>query len=380
MQFLESFQLLHRRAISEGDMPNMILSTGSISPSPCSESPEVLQITYPVLKSTPSVSGSVTPVFVSLEPALPSFSSYRRENNHLRQLNGKLAVDLADVTNDLSQTRDKLYTEMTTLARFQNQVARSVEHIQKLEIRLQRFAGLLVDIGIPYFTVQRISDALDSDPGKAGHMLVDAIGEVVHDPEALPSGLKPVVGQCEPERYQSALHRTLSLRRKARAQKKVSKFCKRLFQEDDPHLDTVTPSSSNSSSAYNLLGPARQDALITRRLEAKEASARHVFVGPPVQHGLPLSIPASGVSATTSVSGSVVQFQRPANSSLPPKVRPSISELHISRRCAVLGGIDHNVPQLYAEPADPEQDECEDHNARPMVTLSQDLIEVRQII
>ncbi|KAJ8590236.1 hypothetical protein M405DRAFT_766611, partial [Rhizopogon salebrosus TDB-379] len=155
---------------------------------------------------------------------------------------------------------------MTRPARFQNQVARSVEHIQKLEVRFQRFAGLLVDIGIPYFTVQRISGALDSDPGKAGHILVDAIGEVVHDPEALLSNLKPVVAQREPERYQSALHRTLGLRRKARAQKKVSKFRKRLFQEDGPHPDTVTPSSSDLSSVCNLVGPVRQhaDALITR--------------------------------------------------------------------------------------------------------------------
>ncbi|KAG2355174.1 hypothetical protein BDR07DRAFT_1381687 [Suillus spraguei] len=260
--------------------------------------------------------------------------------------NSELAADLADVTNDLSRTRNELYTEMTKLARFQHQLAHS-------------------------------------DLGAADHILVDAIGDAVHDPETLLSSLKPavidhpVIGQ-----YQSALHMTLSARRKVRAQKKVSKFWKRLAQEDDRYTDTVTPSTSNISSVRETLTPDRQhavDSLIARRREANAGSARDVFGGTSVQGGLVLPISASDVgSATSSGSGSTVQLQH----TIPSRARFSISELRRRSTPVVLGDIDLNVssssdgpPEVESELEDPEQDESDDQNARPTVTLSQDLIQ-----
>ncbi|KAG0693397.1 hypothetical protein DFH29DRAFT_964232 [Suillus ampliporus] len=406
MRFFKSFRLLHRRTRSEGDVSRMASSPASSTGSSCSA--EFPQIQYARPTSSNLISGSAAPVFVSLEYSLPSFDpaqlyqprpthpldTYTNDCIHqsdndvfrLRQVNADLAADLADVTNDLSRTRNELYTEMTKLARFQHQLARGMDHIQKLETRFQRLAGLLVDIGIPYFTVQRISDALDSDLGTADHMLVDAIGDAVHDPEALLSSLKPaVVGQPVPEHYQSALHMTLSVRRKVRMQKKVSKFWKRLAQEDDRYADTVTPSSSDISSVRESLSPARQhavDALIARRREANAASARHIFGELSVQGGLVLPGSASGVSsAATSTSGSTVQLQHHANTP-PSRARFSISELRRRSTPMVLGDIDLNVSQssdgpleAETEPGDPQQDESEDLNARPTVTLSQDLIQ-----
>ncbi|KAG2355453.1 hypothetical protein BDR07DRAFT_1613664 [Suillus spraguei] len=405
MRFFKSFRLLHRRTRSEGDVSHMISSPPSSTGSSCST--EFRQAQY--VRPTPSglINGSAAPVFVSLEASLPSFDPaqlyqprptrpldmHTASNScthqpeidafRLRQTNSELAADLADVTNDLSRTRNELYTEMTKLARFQHQLARTVDHIQKLELRFQRLAGLLVDIGIPYFTVQRISDALDSDLGAADHILVDAIGDAVHDPETLLSSLKPavidhpVIGQ-----YQSALHMTLSARRKVRAQKKVSKFWKRLAQEDDRYTDTVTPSTSNISSVRETLTPDRQhavDSLIARRREANAGSARDVFGGTSVQGGLVLPISASDVgSATSSGSGSTVQLQH----TIPSRARFSISELRRRSTPVVLGDIDLNVssssdgpPEVESELEDPEQDESDDRNARPTVTLSQDLIQ-----
>ncbi|KAG1731524.1 uncharacterized protein EDB91DRAFT_722597 [Suillus paluster] len=406
MRFFKSFRLLHRRTRSEGDVSRMVSPPASSTGS--SYSGEFLQMQYARPTSPNPISGLAAPVFVSLGSSLPSFDPaqlYQPRPTHLldtytnncihptdcdifrlRQANADLAADLADVTNDLSQTRNKLYTEMTKLARFQHQLARGMDHIQKLETRFQRLAGLLVDIGIPYFTVQRISDALDSDLGTVDHMLVDAIGDAVHDPEALLSSLKPaVVGQPVPEHYQSALHMTLSVRRKVRAQKKVSKFWKRLAQEDNRYADTVTPSSSDISSVREPLSPARQhavDALITRRREANASSARHIFGGPSMQGGLVLPGSASGVgSAATSASGSTVQLQRLANTPS-SSARFSISELRRRSTPVVLGDIDLNVSQssdepfeAETEPEDSQQGEYEDQDARPTVTLSQDLIQ-----
>lgn len=310
------------------------------------------------------------------------------ENDVLRQINVELALtaDLADITNDLSQTRNKLYTEMTRLSRFQHQVSRGVEHIQKLEVRFQRFTGLMVDIGIPYFTVQRISDALDSDFGTvAYHMMVDAIGEAIHDPETLLSSLKPVVvGQRAPGLYQSALYRTPSVRRKARAQKKITKFRKCLAPEDDHHAESVTASSSNTSFTREPLNHTCQpavDALIARTANAD--SDRLVF--PAVQDGLILAAPASGfVSDATSASGSTVRLQHPVHTFSPSNERFSISELRISRRRAFLGNTNLNIPQspIRSPETDAEsgqQNGCEEQSARPSVTLGRDLIEVRQI-
>ncbi|KAG1776936.1 hypothetical protein EV702DRAFT_295325 [Suillus placidus] len=404
MRFFKSFRLLHRRTRSEGDMSHMVSSPPLSTGSSCSM--EFRQIQY-VRPSTSSslISGPAVPVFVSLETSLPSFDPtqlyqprptrpldmctgsciHQPEGDvfRLRQTNAELAADLADVTNDLSRTRNELYTEMTKLARFQHQLARGMDHIQKLESRFQRLAGLLVDIGIPYFTVQRISDALDSDLGTADHILVDAIGDAVHDPEALLSSLKPaVIGHPVQEQYQSALHMTLSVRRKVRAQKKVSKFWKRLAQEDDRYADTVTPSSSNISSVREPLTPARQhavDALIARRREANTGTARYIFGGPSVQGGLVLPGSASDVgSAASSASGSTVQLQHTP----PSRARFSISELRRRSTPVVLGDIDLNVSQSSngplegePEPEDSEQDGSDDQNARPTVTLSQDLIQ-----
>jgi hypothetical protein len=265
-----------------------------------------------------------------------------------------------------------------------------MDHIQKLESRFQRLAGLLVDIGIPYFTVQRISDALDSDLGTTDRILVDAIDDAIHDPEALLSSLKPeVISHPVLGQYQSALHMTLSVRRKVRAQKKVSKFWKRLAQEDDRYADIVTPSSSNISSVREPLTPARQhavDSLIARRKEANAGSARYVFSGASVQGGLVLPVSASDVgSAASSASESTVQVQHTP----PSRTRFSISELCRRSTPVVLGDIDLNVfqssegpPEAEPEPEDSEhseQDGSDDQNARPTVTLSQDLIQVCQV-
>ncbi|KAG2153757.1 uncharacterized protein EDB93DRAFT_1134630 [Suillus bovinus] len=402
MRFFKSFRLLHRRTRSEGDVSHMVSSPPSSTGLSCSMEFRQAQYVKPISSSI--VSGSAAPVFVSLEASLPSFDpaqlyqprptpldTYTRTCIHqpesdvfrLRQTNAELADDLADVTNDLSRTRNELYTEMTKLARFQHQLARGMDHIQKLESRFQRLAGLLVDIGIPYFTVQRISDALDSDLGTADHILVDAIGDAVHDPEALLSSLKPaVIGKAVLEQYQSALHMTLSARRKVRTQKKVSKFWKRLAQEGDRHTDTVTPSSSNISSIREPLTPARQhavDSLAARRREANAGFGRYAFSGASVQCGLVLPVSASdGGSATSSASGSTVQLQHTP----PPRARFSISELRRRSPHVVLGDIDLNVSQLSDAPPevepeleDPEQDESDDQNVRPTVTLSQDLIQ-----
>jgi len=221
-------------------------------------------------------------------------------------------------------------------------------------------------------------------------MLVDAIGDAVHDPEALLSTLKPaVIGHRAPEHYQSALHMTLSVRRKVRAQKKISKFWKRLAQEEDRHVDTATPSTSDLSSVREPLSPARQhavDALIARRREWNSGSARLVFGGLSVQGGSVLSASASGVgSAATSTSDSTVQLQQHVNT--PSRERLSISELRISRRpsnSVVLGDVDLNVsqssagsPEVGTEPGDPQKDAFEEQDARPTVTLSQDLVQVR---
>ncbi|KAG2037443.1 hypothetical protein BDR03DRAFT_919967 [Suillus americanus] len=403
MRFFKSFRLLHRRTRSEGDVSHMVSSPPSSIGSSCSTGFRQIQCVRPT--SSSPINSSAAPVFVSLEASLPSFDPAQlyqprptrpldmhtgscihqpeSDASCLRQTNSELAADLADVTNDLSRTRNELYTEMTKLARFQHQLARGMDHIQKLESRFQRLAGLLVDIGIPYFTVQRISDALDSDLGTADHILVDAIGDAVHDPEALLSSLKPaVIGHPVLEQYQSALHMTLSVRRKVRAQKKVSKFWKRLAQEDDRYTDTVTPSSSNISSVHEPLSPARQhavDSLIARRREANAGSARYVFGGAFVQGGLVIPVPASDVeSAASSASGSTVQLQHTP----PSRARFSISELRRRSTSVVLGDIDLNVsqssdgpPEAEPEPEDPEQDGSDDQNARPTVTLSQDLIQ-----
>ncbi|KAG1746160.1 hypothetical protein EDB19DRAFT_381577 [Suillus lakei] len=403
MRFFKSFRLLHRRTRSEGDMSHMVSSPPSSTGSSCSMDFRQIQCVRPTSSSL--INGSAAPVFVSLEASLPSFDPaqlYQPRPTHpldmyadnrihqpesdvvrLRQTNVELAADLADVTNDLSRTRNELYTEMTKLARFQHQLARGMDHIQKLESRFQRLAGLLVDIGIPYFTVQRISDALDSDLGTADHILVDAIGDAVHDPDALLSSLKPaVIGHPVPEQYQSALHMTLSVRRKIRAQKKVSKFWKRLAQEDDRYTDTVTPSSSDISSVREPLSAARQHAvntLIARRREANAGSTRYLFGGPSMQGGLVLPGSASDVgSAASSASGSTVQLQHTP----PSRARFSISELRRRSTPVVLGDIDLNVslssdgpPEAETEPGDSEQDESDDQNARPTVTLSQDLIQ-----
>ncbi|KAG1771710.1 hypothetical protein EDD22DRAFT_965973 [Suillus occidentalis] len=380
----------------------MVSSPPSSTASSCSM--EFRQIQHVRPTSSSLVSGSAAPVFVSLEASLPSFDpaqlyqprptpldmyngscTHQPENDvfRLRQTNAELAADLADVTNDLSRTRNELYTEMTKLARFQHQLSRGMDHIQKLESRFQRLAGLLVDIGIPYFTVQRISDALDSDLGTADHILVDAIDDAIHDPEALLSSLKPeVIGHPVLGQYQSALHMTLSVRRKVRAQKKVSKFWKRLAQEDDRYADIVTPSSSNISSVREPLTPTRQhavDSLIARRKEANAGSARYVFGGASVQGGLVLPVSASDVgSAVSSASGSTVQVQHTP----PLRARFSISELCRRSTPVVLGDIDLNVfqssdgpPEAEPDPEDSEQDGSDDQNARPTVTLSQDLIQ-----
>ncbi|KAG2150959.1 hypothetical protein DEU56DRAFT_962568 [Suillus clintonianus] len=403
MRFFKSFRLLHRRTRSEGDVSRMASSPPSSTGSCCSMEFRQIQYTRPTFTSL--ISGSAAPVFVSLEASLPSFDPaqlYQPRSTHpldlytdscthpsesdvfrLRQTNAELAADLADVTDDLSRTRNELYTEMTKLARFQHQFARGMDRIQKIESRFQRLAGLLVDIGIPFFTVQRISDALDSDLGNADHLLVDAIGDAVHDPEALLSSLKPVViGQPVPEQYQSALHMTLSVRRKVRAQKKVSKFWKRLAQEEGRYTDTVTPSSSDISSVREPLSPTRQhavDALIARRREANAGSARHVIGGPSAQGGLVLPASSSGVgSAASSTSGSTVHLQHTP----PLRARFSISELRRRSTPVVLSDIDLNVsqssdgpPEAESEPVDSEEDESNDQNIRPTVTLSQDLIQ-----
>ncbi|KAG1865781.1 hypothetical protein DFJ58DRAFT_770200 [Suillus subalutaceus] len=371
----------------------MVSSPPSSIGSSCSMGFRKIQDVRPTSSSI--INGSAAPVFVSLEASLPSFDPaqlyqprltrpldmhtgsciHQPESDacRLRQANSELAADLADVTNDLSRTRNELYTEMTKLARFQHQLARGMDHIQKLESRFQRLAGLLVDIGIPYFTVQRISDALDSDLGTADHILVDAIGDAVRDPEALLSSLKPaVISHPVLEQYQSALHMTLSVRRKVRAQKKVSKFWKRLAQEDVRYTDTVTPP----------LTPARQhavDSLIARRREANAGSARYVFGGTSVQGGLVIPVSTSDVASTaSSASGSTVQLQHTP----PSRARFSIYELRRRSTPVVLGDIDLNVSQSSdgppgAEPEseDPEQDGSDDQNARPTVTLSQDLIQ-----
>jgi hypothetical protein len=165
------------------------------------------------------------------------------------------------------------------------------------------------------------------------------------------------------------------VRRKVHAQKKVSKFRKLLAQEDDRHVDTVTPSSSNIPSSREPPDPARQyavDSIFARRRDTS-ASARHVFGGPSVQNGV--IPPASGVeSAAASASGSSVQLQHFAHMRLPSNA----CDLRISRRRTVLGDMNLDLSQSHAEPENPQQDGCEELNIRPAVTLSQDLIEVRQ--
>ncbi|OAX40103.1 hypothetical protein K503DRAFT_799107 [Rhizopogon vinicolor AM-OR11-026] len=171
-------------------------------------------------------------------------------------------------------------------------------------------------------------------------MLVDAIDEAVHDPEALLSNFKStLVGQRAPERYQSALHTTLSVRSKVCAHKKVSKFWKHSAQEDDRHTDTVTSSSPNLSSVR----------------EPFDHTCLHLG------------------SAATSASSSTVQFRHAVNTSSPSK--PCFAIPRVSRRRAVFGDINLDVSQSHAEPENPQHDESDEWNARPMVALSQDLIE-----
>ena len=421
MQF---FRLLHRQTKSEGDVSTLLFPQGS--------------------------AGVTAPVFVPLQGSLPSFDPTRElygsptdpvqsptdpdptdELNariigleaqlvHLQDERSTLEQDLVDYRVDLLHARTELYSEMLCGARHQQRAMDDFRTIQKLEARHQRFCTLLVDIGIPRSTVDRICQVIQSGNGAPDDILVDAIKNASNDDSTLLARLKPIVtDERTPEHYQSALNLTLSIRKQLKSQKKMSKFWKKLAQEDDRHASTITPSPSDISSIRQELSPERQnalDALIARRRAARysENTEGDVFGGQrresaletlvsslasrprrSIQEDLRLSSSFSSSSASStsttylSYISCLSRIPREATTETPtiPSRLPSTlsTSLRRSSRSAsqsiVLGNISLNVSRTSSIdptlPEETEQDTNPDTGPASTVTQSQDLLQVR---
>ncbi|KIJ67975.1 hypothetical protein HYDPIDRAFT_83692 [Hydnomerulius pinastri MD-312] len=449
MRFFKNFRLLHRRTKSEGDVSGLIPKSPAQEVKHSNSAPLALYD-----KITPErYSGNVTaPVFLPLEMSLPSFDpcaelyllepartatsptinavttlsehfmDLETKLAHLREEKASLEQDLVDYRTDVLNTRSELYSEMLKSARYQQQTIEDFHKIQKIEARYHRFCNLFVDIGIPQTAVDMISRVLESGNGNADDLLVDAIRDASNDENTLLARLKPIVtNDRTPEHYQSALDMALNVRKEVKSHKKLSKFWKKLAQEDARHANTITPSPSAISSIREDLTPERQsalNALIARRRTARYSESRDgdVFGGqhressldilasslassPRVHLQDPSRLSASISSSTAASSTSTAHLSYLAGlSPLPrlgehltdtpslsarPSSRLSTSLRHSSRSSSqslVLGSVDLNVSRassVGATEPHPTEEEEGNHDADPVstVTLSQDLVQ-----
>ncbi|KAH7912003.1 hypothetical protein BJ138DRAFT_851886 [Hygrophoropsis aurantiaca] len=314
MRFFKSFRLLHRRAKSENDVSALFPKLNQdCAATPVKRSRSAQYVHESNSTSTNGSNGTPAPTFVSLDHSLPSFDpaelyspldvpwspvstlpsdiasppewqerflKLQADYTQLKDSKNSLEKDLDDLRVDLSSTRSELYSEMFRTARHQRQANTDFQHIQRLELKYQQITGLLADIGIPQSIIEQIRSILTGGTGDPDDVLLEAIRSAIQDSSTPLAKLKHIVGPRTPEHYQSALDMTLSVRREIKGHKKVSKFWKKLAQENGGHANMVTPSSSNISSIREPLSPERQsavNALITKRRNSRGLESSSMF-------------------------------------------------------------------------------------------------------
>ncbi|KAF7979855.1 hypothetical protein HWV62_40611 [Athelia sp. TMB] len=194
----------------------------------------------------------------------PRASSRENELENLRNANRTLKADLVEVTKEAADARSALYGHMTKSAYQDAQIRNFKADFQ----RYQCIDGLLARVGLHKAV---INDALAvlAAGGNPADVIVLAIERanpktVSKSPLASPTN----IGPRSQEQYVAALNMTLNVRKELKSSKKVTKFWKRVAQEDGLHADVITPSPSNVSSICQYLSPERQkavDALIAKR-------------------------------------------------------------------------------------------------------------------
>jgi hypothetical protein len=296
MRFFKSFRLLHRRTKSEGDVVTVlavksaIQTTGGALPDRYCSHQGLLGM---ALESSPFMdagsfdpSKSPLPIFDPIDlyapfsyetpPRLIESSADSRiidletELAMQRRENRTLKADLAEITNETTDVRTALYTEMAKNAYLKRQAMVDAARVQTLNVAFTRYKaidGLLARIGL-HKAILAAALAAHESGGNAEEVVMDAIKQARAKTNG---GLSTMtIGPRTSEQYAAVLNMTLKARKELKGHKKLAKFWKRTAQQDGKHRDTITPSPSDISSIHEPLSIERQkavDELAARRRE-----------------------------------------------------------------------------------------------------------------
>jgi hypothetical protein len=201
-----------------------------------------------------------------------------------------LKADLVETTKEATDARAALYTEMAKNAYLRRQAMIDTERLQTFTSALTRYKaidGLLARIGLNKAVLEEALAAIEGG-GNSEDVVMDAIKREKAKADCIPS-VTAIIGPRTPEQYSAVLNMTLRVRKELKGNKKLTKFWKRVAQQDGKHLDTITPSPSAISSIYEPLSAERQKAVndvATRRREV-------------LDRNLKASIPASTTEGAT---------------------------------------------------------------------------------
>ncbi|KAF8623976.1 hypothetical protein AX15_006130 [Amanita polypyramis BW_CC] len=215
-------------------------------------------------------------------PENPSLNSPRcrdidLENVHLKRLSSTWALSHSRLVYDLNLTQSELLLERERNKRLRERLSTHLEHIERLEQSLaghKRLTSALGEIGLSDSVVTR-AHVLVSE----GQNSTDALVKSVKEATAVPGNdwsvsIPAVSGPRTQTEYIAALHLSLDARKELRKCKKITKFWKRLAQQQSElYSGTVTPSASVLSSVYEKLSPERQDA-VKALIERREQDGR----------------------------------------------------------------------------------------------------------
>ena len=194
------------------------------------------------------------------------------ENVNLKRLSSTWALSHSRLVYDLNLTQSELLLERERNKRLRERLHTQLELVERLEQSLaghERLISVLDEVGLSDSIVTRAHGLVSE-----GQNPVDALVKTIKEAAAVPGSnwaaiLPAISGLRTQAEYIAALRLSLDARRELRKCKKITKFWKKLAQQQsDLYSGMVTPSVSALSSIYEKLSPERQDAvkvLIERR-------------------------------------------------------------------------------------------------------------------
>lgn len=392
MRFFKSFRLLHRRTKSDGDVAVVLAAQSAARITPHALPVHRLSANHPGLGNFSFGESSLFIDDISFAPptenTLPLFDandlfspfSYdtaprisgspfdsgiielESELATLREANRTLKADLVEITKEAADARNTLYAHMTKSAHQEQRAAADAERIKNYMVEFARYKsidGLLARIGLHKVVLNDALAVLEAG-GNPADVVVNAIKLAnAKTTETTTAKHSSPVGPRSPEQYVATLNMTLNVRKELKGNKKITKFWKRIAQEDGRNGDIITPSPSDVSSIYEPLSAERQkalDALVARRREAvtiSESKSASSISDSATQ----LSVLATVNNPPMPASESASSTMSTVRSTLPPLASDSLKrELaqhstnrrfagsRSSSRPSVLRAIDPNVP------------------------------------